>query len=87
MVSIGRTWSLDGINIAVTHDSLDYREPKYVKHSVLDTLYTDLQWFGSGEILRDLRGILFSGHDAVLGLVGSGYYTLISDQGAEGSVC
>lgn len=86
MREIGRTWSLAGIYLAVTKDSLDYHEHRYVKHAVLDTLYTDLQWFGSGEIMRDVRGVLLTNeHDTLVGYIGSGYHAFVSDQGAEGN--
>lgn len=84
MREIGHTWSYGGIKIAVEHDSLDYPRYRFVEHSVLDTLYTDIQRLGSGETLRDIRGVVFDGHDQLLDFVGSGYYTFVSDQGTEG---
>lgn len=85
MIEIGKTWSLGGIKIAVTDDSLDYPKNRFVKHAVLDTLYTDIQWFGSGETLRDVRGVLLEDqYNNLVGLVGSGYHTFVSDQGTEG---
>ena len=84
MKEIGRTWSYGGVNIAVESDTLDAPKYRFVEHNVLDTLYTDLQRLGSGEILRDVRGVVFSGFPQLLTFVGSGYYTFISDQGTEG---
>ena len=83
MTDIGRTWSYGGIRIAVEHDTLDYPKYRFVEHNVLDTLYTDIQKIGSGEILRSVRGVIFSGYDQLLVFVGSGYHTLVSDQGIE----
>lgn len=83
-MEIGRTWSFGGIKIAVEDDSLDYHKYRFVKQSVLDTTYTDLQRIGSGEIFRNVRGVLFTGYSQLVNLVGSGYHTFISDQGTEG---
>lgn len=80
MTDIGKTWSFGGISIAVEDDSLDYHEHRFSKQSVLDTLYTDLQRFGSGEIFRNIRGVIFSGYSNLLILAYSGYHTLLSDQ-------
>lgn len=84
MREIGRTWSLGGIKIAVEDDSLDYHKYRFVQHNVLDTQYTDVQRIGSGEIFRNVRGIVFTGYNQLTEFAGSGYHMFVSDQGTEG---
>jgi len=80
------TWSLGGVSIVVEEDSLDYPTIMTGKQSAFDFDYTLLYHGGLSSMNRQLRAVIFSGFEGqFLPLVGSGYHTLISDQGTEGS--
>lgn len=84
MREVGKTWSLGGISIAVEEDSLEYPALRISKHAILDTNETLLMYIASGWILRDVQAVIFSGYTTgIVPLIGSGYHTLISDQGTE----
>lgn len=86
MKEVGKTWSLGGIKLAVEEDSMDYTAIRMGHLGPLDRNETVLHYGGTEAYARDLTAILFSGYeDNFLPLIGSGYHTLISDQGDEGS--
>lgn len=86
MTGINRTWTLGDVKITVEEDSLDYPG---IRMGLLDPLeynYTVGHFGGTEAMHRDLRLVIFSGYEGgFLPLVGSGYHSLVSDQGVEGN--
>lgn len=85
MREVNETWTLGGLSITVQDDSLDYPIVRMGRLGPLEHNYSIGHYGGTESMARDIRFTIFSGYDDnLIPLVGSGYHTLVSDQGAEG---
>jgi len=85
MIEVGKTWSFNGIDMVVEKDSQDYSNVRMAVQDVLDASDTYAYYGGTTSYRRELRSVLYSNYENLMALIGSGYYSLISDQGAEGT--
>ena len=85
MKEVGRTWHLGDIYIAVEADTTLYPKLRLGIVDILDSNELLMHTGGSEILSRRLDGVIFSDLDALLYMTGSGYWPLVSDQGAEGN--